>query len=55
MYSRPSPPNTAALGTGEKTAVYIGKTAVKGVKYNQEKHIWDLKDDLCQENETSSC
>ena len=31
-----TPPHTAALGTGEKTAV-------KGVIYNQEKHIRNLK------------
>ena len=37
------PPNTAALGNGENTAVL--ETAVKGViyNYNQEKNIRDLK------------
>ena len=39
-YSRP--PNTAALGTGDKTAVL--ENGNKGfLIYNQEKHIRDLK------------
>ena len=35
VQSTPLPPNTAALGTGEKNGGYW-KTPVKGVIYNQE-------------------